>query len=137
MIAKLLRGFSKLIFGEGASRSPSFHPLPQLPTLGVSRQAVEKMHACGGIMTDEDVENLGILKKTSDAAAKNANRYSELAIAISKNEITIADAYEKARQGAEKSQVKQEVIQNKGWQQSQQLINQATDAIAAAGGGEL
>jgi hypothetical protein len=88
-------------------------------------------------MTDEDVENLGILKKTSDAAAKNANRYSELAIAISKNEITIADAYEKARQGAEKSQVKQEVIQNKGWQQSQQLINQATDAIAAAGGGEL
>lgn len=134
MIAKLLRGFSNAIFGRGTSLP---HPLPQLPILGVSRQAVEKMHACGGIITDEDVENLRILKKTSDQAAKNAGRYSELAIAIANNEIAIADAFEKARQAADKSQIKQGVIQAKGWHKSQQLVQQGTEAIAAAGGGQL
>jgi len=136
MIAKLLRGISEFVLGREANQT-AFHPLPQLPTLGVSRQAVEKMHRNGGIVTDEDVTNLRFLKKNSDTAAKNAKQYSKDCIGIANNEITIADAHEKARRAAEKSQIKQGLIQAKGWGKTQQAITSAEEAIAKAGGGEL
>ncbi|MDY6803510.1 MAG: hypothetical protein SXA11_06845 [Cyanobacteriota bacterium] len=125
----------KYLFGGGAEAG-QMSPLPDYPHLQVSRQAVERWQKTGTI-TDTELAELQELKLGSDRTAKNAKAGGALIEAIAKNEITITQAYSKAKTAAEKSQAAQTTTRYKARQTSRQIITQAQDAIAAAGGGAL
>lgn len=125
----------KFLFGGGA-KAGQMSPLPDYPHLNVAESAVRRWRQTGTI-TDAELAELQQLKLGSDRTAKNAKIGGALIEAIAKNEITITQAYAKAKNAAEKSSAAQTKTRYLSSQTSRQIISQAEEAIAAAGGGAL
>jgi len=139
MLAKIARGVSSALFGNGSTppTSEPLYSLPQLPRLKFSEQVVKNLNKQGGIPTDEEVKATGALDKFLKKGAKNAQKVADHNVSIAQSEQAIAKAYEKGRIAAQKSQVAQSIIQAKGYHQANQIITAGEEAIAKAGGGEL